>query len=121
MLSVVLRRILLAFALLGIVFGPVSISAAASAMARPAEMQMADMPAMSDDMSCCPDQKPAQKGDCGSTCPLALICSSSILAHEHAAGGWRVDPAWRGPSHDLLQESHLPSAIVEPPARPPKA
>ena len=123
MLFVALRRFLLSLALLGIVFGPVTVGAAASAMALAGQMQMAAMPGMDNpgDMSCCPEEKPAQKSDCGSACPLALICSSSILVHEPRTDGWRVDLSWHGLSHDLLQESHLPSALVEPPARPPKA
>ncbi|WP_244512750.1 hypothetical protein [Ensifer sp. LC163] len=123
MLFVALRRLLLSLALLGIVFGPVSVGVAASAMARSSEMQMAAMPGMDnpDDMSCCPEEKPVQKSDCASACPLALICSSSILVHEPKTDGWQVNLAWRGLSHDLLQEGHLPSALVEPPARPPKA
>lgn len=123
MLFVALRRFLLSLALLGIVFGPVSVGAAAGAMALPGEMQMAAMPGMDnpDDMSCCPEEKPVQKSDCGSACPLALICTSSILVNAPRTDGWRVDLAWHGLSHDLLQESHLPSALVEPPARPPKA
>ncbi|WP_244520140.1 hypothetical protein [Sinorhizobium glycinis] len=119
---VVLRRLLFAFALLGIMFGPVSVSAAASAMALSSDMQMASMPGMDDvdDMSGCPEEQQAQK-DCGKTCPLALICSSTILADENRADGWRMRLATRSLSHGFLQEAHLPSATVEPPPRPPRA
>ncbi|WP_331374755.1 hypothetical protein [Sinorhizobium chiapasense] len=120
---VALRRFFCLLALLGIVLGPVSISTTASAMALSSDMRMEAMADMrdADDMSCCPEQQPVQKNECGSTCPLALVCSSTILAHEDSVAGWRVDRASLYLSHAFLQESQLPSAIVEPPARPPKA
>ncbi|MFC0808854.1 hypothetical protein ACFHWW_26015 [Ensifer sp. P24N7] len=120
---VVLRRFLFAFALLGIVLGPVSVGAAATGMALSSDMQMVAMPDVDsvNDMSDCPEEQPAQKNLCGTACPLALICSSTILAHEDRAEGWRVNRTSRELSHGFLQESHLPSALVEPPARPPKA
>ncbi|THK35345.1 hypothetical protein EHS39_25350 [Ensifer sp. MPMI2T] len=118
-----LRRFLCLLALLGVVLGPVSVSTAASAMVLSSDMQMEAMPGMehSDDMSGCPEQQPVQKNECGHKCPLALICSSTILAHDEKAGGWRVDLSSRELSHLILQENGLPSALVEPPARPPKA
>lgn len=121
---VVLRRLMLALALLGIVLGPMSVSTAASAMAASSDMQMAAMPGMdsADEMPCCPDEQPSpQKNPCGSACPLALLCTSIILAHDHSNESWPVNLTSRGLSHRFLQESQLPSAIVEPPARPPKA
>lgn len=123
---VVLRRLMFALALLGIVVGPVSVSTAAAAMAGMSDMQMASMPDMDmasgDGMPCCPDEQPApQKNTCGNTCPLALLCSTNISAHKDISDGWRVDLTLLRLSHDLLQEDHLPSALVEPPARPPKA
>lgn len=117
---VALRRFFCVLALLGIVLGPVSVGTAASAMALSSDMQMDGMAGM-DDMSCCPEQQPAQKNDCGKTCPLALVCSSIILAHGSKANSWRIDLSARELSHPILQENRLPSALVEPPARPPKA
>ncbi|PDT76536.1 hypothetical protein [Sinorhizobium sp. BJ1] len=119
---VALRRFLCLLALLGVVFGPVSMSVAANAMALSSDMQMEAMPGMegAEDMSCCPEQQPAQKNECGRACPLALLCSSTILAHEDT-GGRRISLESRELSHGLLEDSHLPSAIIEPPARPPKA
>jgi hypothetical protein len=86
-------------------------------------MQMAVMPGADDvdDMSGCPEEQPSQKNFCGKACPLALICSSTILADENRAVGWRVRLASRSLSHGFLQEAHLPSTIIEPPPRPPKA
>lgn len=117
---VALRRFFYVLALLGVVLGPVSVGTAASAMALSPDMQMDAMAGM-DDMSCCPEQQPAQKNDCGKTCPLALVCSSIILAHGSKANSWRIDLSARELSHPVLQENRLPSALVEPPARPPKA
>lgn len=121
-----LRRLMFALALLGIVVGPVGVSTSASAMAASSDMQTAVMPDMdmasADEMPCCPDEQPApQKKACGPACPLALLCSTTILAQKDNSAGWRVDLTLLALSHDLLQEDHLPSAIVEPPARPPKA
>ncbi|WP_026186522.1 hypothetical protein [Ensifer sp. BR816] len=120
---VALRRFLCLLALLGVVIGPVSVGTAASAMALSSDMKMEAMAGMDgvEDMSDCPEEQPAQKNRCGSACPLALICSSTILAHEYKADGWRIDLASLELSHGSLHDSHLPSAIVEPPARPPKA
>lgn len=115
MFALVLRRFLLGIVLLGIVLGPVSIVTAASAMVVSGEMQMSD-----EDMSCCPEQQPVKTKDCGSACPLALICSSSAVVHEPTVVDLHVALAWRGLSNDFRQEGQLPSAIVEPPARPPK-
>lgn len=116
---VALRRFLCVLALLGVVLGPVSVGTAASAMALSSDMQMDAMTGM-DDMSCCPERQPAQKNDCGKTCPLALVCSSIILAHGSKANSWRIDLSARVLSHPILQDNRLPSALVEPPARPPK-
>lgn len=120
---VALRRFFCLLALLGVVLGPVSVGSAASAMALSPDMQMEAMPGMdgSMDMPCCPEQQPAQKNDCGKTCPLALVCSSIILAQGSKANSWRVGVSSRELAHPILQESRLPSALVEPPARPPKA
>jgi hypothetical protein len=120
---VALRRFVCLFALLGIVLGPVSVSAAASAMALSSDMQMESMPGMdgSDEMPGCPEEQPAEKNKCGSACPLALICSTTILAADQRADGWRIALATHDLSHAFLQEGHLPSTIIEPPARPPRA
>jgi hypothetical protein len=115
-----IRRILYLFALLGIVFGPVSIGTAASAMAISSDMQMEEMSGMGD-MSCCPEELPSQNSDCGKTCPLALICSSIVLVHQNGASGWTVALNPRSLPIGTLEQSNIASALVEPPARPPKA
>ncbi|ASP63102.1 hypothetical protein CN138_25430 [Sinorhizobium meliloti] len=118
---VALRRFLCLLVLLAVVIGPVSVGAATSAMAS-SDMQMAAMAStdVSEDMSCCPRQPPL-KNDCGSACPLGLVCAGSILAHADRAEGWSVYRDARDASHALLQDSELSSATIDPPARPPKA
>ncbi|WP_457811924.1 hypothetical protein [Sinorhizobium meliloti] len=118
---VALRRFLCLLVLLAVVIGPVSVGAATSAMAS-SDMQMAAMAStdVSEDMSCCPRQPPL-KNDCGSACPLGLVCAGSILAHADRAEGWSVYREARDASHALLQDSELSSAAIDPPARPPKA
>nr|WP_115422044.1 hypothetical protein [Sinorhizobium sp. M14] len=115
-----IRRILYLIALLGIVFGPVSISTAASAMALSSDMQMKATSGM-DDMSCCPEELPSQNSDCGKACPLVLVCSSIILVHQNTAEGWSVALNPRSLPLGTFEESNIASAVIEPPARPPKA
>ncbi|WP_246723546.1 hypothetical protein [Rhizobium sp. ARZ01] len=109
-------------ALLGIVLGPANVSAAVRAVTLPADMQQNAMPGMTghDDMSCCPDEQPGQKGDCGSSCPLALVCFSVKLACQSDVP-WSVRRTARPVLHGLLKDIQRPSALVEPPTHPPKA
>lgn len=111
---VALRRFLCLLVLLAVVIGPVSVGAATSAMAS-SDMQMAAMAStdVSEDMSCCPRQPPL-KNDCGSACPLGLVCAGSILAHADRAEGWSVYREARDASHALLQDSELSSATIDP-------
>ena len=119
---VALRRFLCLFALLGVGLGPVSVGTAnALALSSAHQMQAVVGVDQQHVMSDCAEQQPAQKKDCGPACPLALICSSIVLAHDDTTDGWRVDIASCEQSHGLLEEGDLPSAIVEPPAPPPKA
>ncbi|WP_033056915.1 hypothetical protein [Sinorhizobium arboris] len=117
-----LRRFLCLLALLGVVVAPVSVGTSTSAMAA-SDMRMEAMASMdvSEDMSCCPQQQLPRKNDCGSPCPLGLICAGSVLAHADRAEGWGVHRDARGASHTLLHDSELSSATIDPPARPPKA
>lgn len=65
------------------------------------------MPGMkaSGDMSRCPEQEPVQNNGRGQACPLALVCSSSILAHEDNTASWGVELSSRELSYGFLQES----------------
>lgn len=118
-----LRRFLLLFSLLGVVLAPASVGTAMAAMAASSAdgMNMADVPQAVADMSCCPDEEPVGEIDCGKPCPLALICSTSIIGSFDPAMSWKIDFAASKPSYDPLRASLHRSSIPEPPARPPKA
>ncbi|CUX02022.1 hypothetical protein ATN81_00285 [Agrobacterium pusense] len=120
------HRFLLLVAMLAVVIGPMSIGVAGSAMASsgsaPMEAMASAMPGMhmTEDMPCCPDEQPV-KPDCAKGCPLALVCTTSILGHAPHSHGWSFAISWQSHRYDLLPASQLMSALVEPPARPPKA
>ncbi len=114
-----LRRVLLLFAVLGLLFAPGTIGMAMAAMnpGAGAQMQMdgdADMP-------CCPEEQPIKKIDCGKPCPLALICSTSLGGNFGSNADWRVLVTMRNLTFSLPSDNDLLSTIAEPPARPPKA
>lgn len=121
------QRLLYVLAMLGVIIGPVSVSVAESAMASSsrvmAEMQMpsetAETHAMGSDMGCCPAEQP-KPIDCSKNCPLALICSSMLLvpAPDMASlsASYSVPP-----SFVIGHDANLASALVDPPARPPRA
>ncbi|MFJ1311839.1 hypothetical protein [Agrobacterium sp. P15N1-A] len=121
------HRLFLLVAMLAIVIGPMSIGLAGSAMASSGAATMKGMASampgmqMAKDMPCCPDEQPV-KPDCTKGCPLALVCTTSILAHApDSSHGWSFAVKWQSHRYDLLPTSQLMSALVEPPARPPKA
>jgi hypothetical protein len=120
------HRLLLLVAMLAVVIGPTSIGVAGSAMASsgnaPIEAMASYMPGMqmTEDMPCCPDEQPV-KPDCAKGCPFALVCTTSILGHAPDSHGWSSAISWQSHRYDLLPASQLMSALVEPPARPPKA
>jgi hypothetical protein len=121
----VIHRLLFVTALLGIVFGPLGVAVADSAMASGLAMSnnmSSTMPGMqmADDMPCCPEKQPV-KPDCGKNCPLAIVCTTSILADAPDNHGWSFAISWQTHRYDILPTSQLMSALVEPPARPPKA
>lgn len=121
-----IRRLFLLVAMLAVVVGPMSIGLAGSAMASSGvatmEAMASAMPGMrmAEDMPCCPEKQPV-KLDCGKGCPLALVCTTSIFAHAPESHGWSAAISWQSHRYDLLPASQLMSALVEPPARPPKA
>lgn len=75
---------------------------------------------MAEDLPCCPENQPV-KPDCGKGCPLALVCTTSIFAHAPNNHSWSFAISWQSHRYNLLPTSQLMSALVEPPARPPKA
>ncbi|WP_145162210.1 hypothetical protein [Sinorhizobium medicae] len=131
-----LQRVLCTLAMVAVLIGPAAVATAAAAMASSASMQSPDAtmgmgtdmdtreqssgsPAMAD-MDCCPKAETPQMPDCMKTCPLALVCSTAIVASGPFSGG---DPvAYALPlSYLIHQETDLASALVEPPPRPPSA
>lgn len=102
---------------LGLVFAPASIGTAMASMTETAasqvQMAMGEMP-------CCPEAQPVETPDCSKACPLALICSTSLLCNFGTTVSWAV-PADRSSSIFFIpEEGQLRSAMTEPPARPPK-
>ena len=121
------HRLFLFVAMLAVVVGPMSIGLAGSAMASsvPATMEAissGDMSGMNmtEDMPCCPEKQPVRT-DCDKGCPLALVCTTSISAHAPDAHGWSFAMSWQSHRYDLMPAEQLTSALIEPPARPPRA
>jgi hypothetical protein len=120
------HRLFLLVAMLAVVVGPMSIGVASSAMASSGAMTMeamtSSMPGMqmAEEMPCCPGKHPI-KLDCAKDCPLALVCTTSIFAHAPDSHGWSFAISWQSHRYGFLPTSQLMSALVEPPARPPKA
>lgn len=119
------HRLFMLVAMLAIVVGPMSIGLASSAMATSGaaamEYMSSSMPGMqmTDNMPCCPDEQPA-KPDCAKTCPVALICTTSIFADAPHGHGWSFAVSWQSYNYDLIPASQPTSTFLEPPARPPK-
>ncbi|PSH62926.1 hypothetical protein CU102_24615 [Phyllobacterium brassicacearum] len=113
-----------AFALLGLVLGPMAGFMSGAAMADQSTSvmtgmnDMAGMASMPDDMPCCPEQR-AKIPDCSKGCPLNVLCLAgfaniaigdvdtfSILAHKdlfhpfpvEVLASWADDPPHRPPS-----------------------
>ncbi|ACE91179.1 hypothetical conserved protein [Rhizobium etli CIAT 652] len=120
------HRLFLLFAMLAVIVGPMSIGLASSAMASSGTTMMENMSSsmpgmqMAGNMPCCPDKQPVKKMDC-KDCPLSLVCTTSIFAHAPDSRGWFFAVSWQSHRYDLMPASQLASALVEPPARPPKA
>jgi len=124
----VIQRILCAFAMLAVLMGPASVTAAAAAMASSGSMtgmtmdmadQSPDEEAMAD-MPCCPEEKKPAVPDCMKSCPLALVCSTVIVGNLSAAASLPVVlPLPMSFPH--LAGEEFASALVEPPPRPPRA
>jgi hypothetical protein len=92
--------------------------AATSAMKTMAVNGMAGMQA--DGMSCCPGAEPV-KYDCGKTCPLVIICTSSP-AFALPGNDWSATRiSWTPHVFGHARFERLSSLVAEPPARPPKA
>jgi hypothetical protein len=120
------HRLFLLVAMLAIVIGPMSIGSASIAMASSGSATMEAMASaipgmqMAEGMPCCPEKQPV-KSDCAKGCPLALVCTTSIFAHAPDSYGLSFAISWLSHRYDFLPASQLTSALVEPPARPPRA
>src|SRR5438874_163666 len=96
---VALRRFLLLFAVLGLLFVPATIGMAMAAMNFGTGAQM--MMDGDADMSFCPDEQPLKKIDCGKPCPLALICATSLVGNFGSNAEWTVLVAMRNLTFSL--------------------
>lgn len=110
-------RLLALFALLGMLIAPVSTIAAENAMAL---SKIAVMPGMQDDMPCCPDAKPVMP-DCGKSCPLVIICTSSAVFALPRDDWSAARLSWTSHVYADMQFDRLSSVAAEPPARPPRS
>jgi hypothetical protein len=116
------RPMLFVLALLGIVIGPMSIGYARSIMlatenGSAAKMRMMDM---SSDMPCCPDDMPIKPGSGSNSCPLALVCTTVIVANPAFGSISSFSPRMQGSALLAASDAELASSLVSPPARPPK-
>lgn len=120
-----LQRVLCTLAMLAVLIGPAAVAAAAAAMAASGSMpgMMMDMDEQAQatsDMGCCLELDRPAVPDCTKSCPLALVCSSVIVATVSAVDGLLVMHSLPR-SFLMLQETNLVSTLLEPPPRPPRA
>lgn len=115
-----LKRFLLLFGLLGLLLAPATTGTAMAAMVVSAAPQMDMALIADDDMPCCPEEQPVKQADCGKPCPLALICSTSLLGNFGSAATWTVAVTQTDMLFEIPRDRLHLSAIPEPPARPPR-
>ncbi|WP_288194569.1 hypothetical protein [uncultured Phyllobacterium sp.] len=118
-----IRMFMFAFALLGLLLGPMAVFVSGAAMAdqnMPVMMGMGDKvetAGMPIDMSCCPE-KQVKVPDCSKDCPLNVLCVASFSSLSMAD----VDTFSIFGQKDLLHPAvfeALASRIGDPPHRPP--
>lgn len=108
-------RLLAVFVIVGLVFAPLVTPAAAK---RLADAEMADMTAMSSDMSCCSD---GQKGNGCQDCPLVAICMLTIAQAEPSpTNGIQISFQTRRLSFALVDLT-ADGLIDDPPDHPPRS
>ncbi|MDW5316159.1 hypothetical protein [Rhizobium sp. PL01] len=118
----VIHRLLFVTAMLGTIVGPMGIGAADSAMAASGPAAMDSMAGMDmpDDMPCCLDEQPT-KPDCGSkSCPLAVLCTTAIVAQVTTSHSWSLNVGWTAHRFLISPYAELVSSLVDPPVRPPR-
>ncbi len=117
---VAIRTLMFAFALLGLLLGPMAVSMSGAAMAdrnmsgmgNVAEM-VASMP---DDMPC--PEKQAKIPDCSKGCPLNVLCLSALASFSSAHLNSFAFPLQKDLFHPVAMEV-LASWAGDPPHRPP--
>jgi len=117
-----IRRLFLCVAMLAVFVGPMSIGLAGNAMAMDGAGSSMSMPGMNmvEKMPCCPDEHPT-KPDCFKSCVLALLCTTSFTADTPHGASLPLSETWQSHRYEFLPAAQLTSALLEPPARPPKA
>lgn len=117
-----LHHLLLSAALVALLFAPASMSAAEAAMvpsAMAAAVTMDGMVDMPEAMPCCPKPKPVPS-DCGKACPLALICTSSLIGHTADEVTVPDGVVAASTAFNSSVFTALSSLGYSPPQRPPK-
>lgn len=120
MLFRLLHALSLIAAVLAVLLGPPSISAAEAAMVSPPAVTdaMAAM-GMPDQMPCCPKPKP-DTNTCGKGCVFSLACGSSFAAQAEAKAILRERFPRLRQTFDPIPHAELRSLTGAPPHRPPK-
>jgi hypothetical protein len=109
-----------AFALLGLLLGPMAVSMSGAAMADQNMSSMGDMvetASMPVDMSCCP-QKQVKIPDCSKDCPLNVLCVTSFSSLSTVDVDTFSVFGQKNLFHLAVFEA-LASRIGDPPHRPP--
>ncbi|MFJ1310864.1 hypothetical protein [Agrobacterium pusense] len=120
MIVTTLRRFLFLFAVLGLLFAPASVVMATAAMTPGTDAQMNMKMDSKADMPSCANEQPVKELDCGKPCPLALICSTSLVGSFGSTAEWKSVVEMHDLKFSLPGEDDVRSTISEPPARPPK-
>lgn len=110
---VIIRKILLGLALLGLVMAPAG--RAAVALAAHSEVSMNDQVGMGD-MPCCPDEAPVS---CAKDCPFMALCSGGTMLCSPAHSGLLV-PHSLATLNIAANDEDVAGQIYGPPPRPPK-
>jgi len=115
-----IRTLMFAFALLGLVLGPMAVSMSGAAMADQNMSVMAgmtEMASMPDDMPCCPE-KQVKIPDCSKDCPLNVLCQAGFSNVSTADAETFSVFAQKDLFH-LAPIEGIPSWAGDPPHRPP--
>jgi hypothetical protein len=109
-----------AFALLGLVLGPMAVSMSGAAMAdqnMPVMAGMTEMASTPDDMPCCPE-KQVKIPDCSKDCPLNVLCQAGFTNVSTSPAETFSIFAQKDLFHPVAMED-ISSWAGDPPHRPP--